>query len=236
MLYIIGTAIGNIEDTTYRAVKTLSICDIILTEDTASFDSYYTRVRKLYNVQLEKKQHIVHLHKENEFEKLPWVLKQLEDKQIIGLVSESGLPGISDPGRLIIERALKSNHPFTVVPGPTAFATAAVLSGFSTDQILFLGFLPKKENEIIKILENLTSRKTKLYNPTIVFYESPHRIQKTLAIINKLLPDAELAIVREMTKKFEEVMRDKPSILKNILFKGELTVVLTLSTSKSFLN
>ena len=98
MLYIVATAIGNIEDTSLRAIKTLVTSNIILAEDTLTFDSYYKRIQKLFSMVPQKKQKIVHLHKENEFEKIPWVIDQLETNMIISLVSESGLPTIADPG------------------------------------------------------------------------------------------------------------------------------------------
>lgn len=228
MLYIVGTPIGNIEDTSLRAVKTLAQSDIILVEDTATFDSYYSRIQTLFNISSKKEQKIVHYHKENEFEKMPWVVDLLKQEKIISLVSESGLPTISDPGSVLVKYLIKTNIPFTVIPGPTAFTTAAIFSGFPTDQILFLGFLPKKDSQIIRLFTSLKNLTLKEIKPTIVFYESPYRINKTLEIISQIIPDAEIAIAREMTKKFEEIIRGKAQELKVLKFKGELTVVLKL--------
>ncbi len=226
MLYIVATAIGNIQDTSLRAVKTLIESDIILAEDTRTFDTYYKRIQDLFNLRPKTNQSFIAFHKENEFEKLPWVLEQLQQEKTVSLVSESGLPTISDPGNYLVNYLTKRNIGFTVIPGPTAFTTAAILSGFPPDQILFLGFLPKKRSQIIQLINQLNKMRSKYINPTAVFYESPHRINKTLALLTEAIPNAEVAICREMTKKFEEVIRGKPRDLKNLKFKGELTIVL----------
>lgn len=227
MLFITGTSIGNIEDTTLRAVKTLVSSEIILAEDTQTFDSYYKRIQDLFKVQAISNQKIVHFHKENEFEKLPWVINQLKQNKKVSLVSESGMPLVSDPGSLLLQRVMKEGITYTVIPGPTAFVNATLLSGFRTDQILFLGFLPKKESRIVQMFKQLNNNISKSINPTVVFYESPHRINKTLQIIVEALPNAKLAIAREMTKKFEEIARGKTDELSKRDFKGELTVVIS---------
>lgn len=228
MFYIVGTAIGNIEDTSLRTVKTLVQSDIILVEDTRTFDSFYKRIQELFNIASKREQQIAHFHQENEFEKLPWIVEQITAGKIISLVSESGLPTISDPGGTLVKYLTKVNISFTVIPGPTAFTTAAVLSGFPVGQILFLGFLPKKKSQTVQLLESLVSIKSKQLNPTVVFYESPHRINETLEIISEILPNAQLAICREITKKFEAVTRGKAHDFHKTNFKGEITVVLNV--------
>lgn len=232
MLYIVGTAIGNIQDTSLRAVKTLTESDIILCEDTRSFDSYYKKIQTLFSQKSQKEQRIVHFHKENEFEKVPWVIDELENNKAISLVSESGMPTISDPGYVVIEQVIKANLKFTVIPGPSAFTTAVVLSGFPAEQILFLGFLPKKLTHIMRMFNSAKNAVSKHLAPVIVFYESPHRIEKTLKLIHEICPHAEIAVTREMTKKFEEVLRGN---VKNVIrtnYKGELTVVMKLKLMK----
>lgn len=227
MLYIVGTSIGNIEDTSLRAVKTLTAADVILVEDTASFDSYYRRICGLFNLPLKEKQQIIHYHERNEFAKLPEVLKWLEEGKEVCLASESGLPTISDPGSILVNYLTIRNIPYTVIPGPTAFTTAIVLSGFPTKQILFLGFLPKKKSEIVHLMRDIIKNRSKHTKPTVVFYESPHRINKTLTILSEIMPEANIAICREMTKKFEEVLRGRVKDLAEKSYKGELTVVLS---------
>ncbi len=226
MLYIVGTSIGNLEDTSLRAIKTLCNSEIILTEDTRTFDSYYSRAAAQFNLSPIKNQKIVHYHAENEFMMMPIVIEWLKEGKSISLVSESGLPGISDPGGQLIKYLSEHEIAYTVIPGPTAFATAALLSGSPTDQLLFLGFLPKKKSMIVQIFNQLRSIKSKQLNPTIIFYESPHRINATLAILSEILPQADIAICREMSKKFEEVLRGKANELKDKAYKGELTIVI----------
>ena len=229
MFYIIGTSIGNIKDTSYRAVETLVNCDLILAEDSRSFSNYYLKIQELFNLHPTKKQKIIPFHDRNEFEMVSELLHiehgASSTEHNIGLVSESGMPGVSDPGNLLIQTLVKNNINYTVIPGPTAFATAAVLSGFKYDSILFVGFLPKKRSEIERIFD-----RTDKTNPIIVFYESPYRINKTTQILKEIIPDAEIAICREITKKFEEVIRAKinelPSDLK---VRGEITVVIKIN-------
>ncbi len=221
MLYIVGTSIGNIEDTTLRAVKTLVSADIILAEDTRTFGTYYPRIKQMFKLSEHQEQRIMSFHTENEFNMIPEVLELLRAGKNVVLVSESGMPIISDPGALLLSHIVKEDLPYTVIPGPSALTTAAVLSGFKTDKLLFLGFLPKKESHIIKLFQELK-------DVTVVFYESPHRINKTLEILNNIIPNAKVAICREMTKKFEEVLKDTPEVLSKKTYKGELTVAISL--------
>ena len=226
MLYIVATAIGNIEDTSLRAIKTLVTSNIILAEDTLTFDSYYKRIQKLFSMVPQKKQKIVHFHKENEFEKIPWVIDQLETNMIISLVSESGLPTIADPGGLLIHRLITNNVNFTVIPGSSALTTAMAYSGSIQNNIIFLGFLPKKKAHVLQSFKRLKACISKYNNLSVIFYESPHRIQETLKIIDEVLPQAEITICREMTKKFEEIIRGTPGKLADKNIKGEITVVM----------
>lgn len=228
MLYIVSTSIGNIEDTTLRAVKTLCNADIILCEDTRTFGTYYQRIQKIFNLSNLSDQRILSFHKDNEFQRIPEIIDELKKGKDIALVSESGTPLISDPGQGLIKHVIKSNLPLTAIPGPTAFVNATLLSGFPTDSILFMGFLPKKQNQVVQLFKQLHINVSKHINPTIIFYESPFRINKTLEIISEILPDANIAIAREMTKKFEEVIRGSPKDLKDKKFKGEITIALKL--------
>lgn len=229
MFYIVGTPIGNIQDASLRIVKTLVKADIILTEDTRTFDSFYNNTRELFHLKSEKQQTIIHFHKENEFEKLASVLSILQEGKLVALVSESGMPTISDPGSLLLIQVIKEHIPYTVIPGPTAFVNALVLSGFSTNKVLFLGFLPKKKSHILQLLNKLKTANEILNEITIVFYESPYRIHETLKTINDVFPNSEICICREMTKKFEEIIRGTAKELADKIYKGEITVVLKLN-------
>lgn len=227
MLYIVGTAIGNIEDTSLRAARVLSESDFILVEDSSSFSSYYKRLLEIFQLSPSGEQKVIHFHDKNEFEKIPEVLELLRQNKSVSLVSQAGMPTIADPGLLLIKHCIKNNLPFTTIPGPTALTTALALSGFSSSQVVFLGFLPKKPSIIVQMFKQLNMSRSKHIKPTIVFYESPNRINNTLEIIAEVLPEADISVCREMTKKFEEVIRGKARELVNKHFKGELTVVLS---------
>lgn len=226
MLYIVGTPIGNVEDVSLRAVKTLTSADVILAEDTRSFPLFYKRIQNLFKIYPTKKQEIVSFHDQNEFERMPEITEKLKRGFDIALVSESGMPLLSDPGYVLVKYLTSTDVPFTVIPGPTAFANAAVLSGFPTKNIFFIGFLPKKTNQVLQIFNQLKQTASEMKDLTIVFYESPYRIQSTLKVASSALPEAKFAICREMTKTFEEVARGTAAELMKRNYKGELTVVM----------
>lgn len=226
MLYIIGTPLGNASDISLRAVQTLINADIILSEDTRSFATFYPIIQDLYKLSPTKEQKIVSFYKDNEFERLPSVLESLEDGLDVALISESGMPLISDPGSPLIQHLTTNNIDFTVIPGPTAFANAVALSGFKFKSIIHVGFLPKKKSDILKALDKMLITGQNMEQPIFTFYESPFRINETLTLISEKAPKAQIAVCREMTKKFEEVLRGTPEELSKLTYKGELTVVI----------
>jgi 16S rRNA (cytidine1402-2'-O)-methyltransferase len=228
MLYIVGTPLGNVEDMSLRGARTLSEVDVILVEDTRTFQSFYKHICTAFNLQPSKGQKIISYHDQNEFKQAPYVLKMLQTNKKIALVSEAGMPLISDPGTLLVKEAIKNNYEVTCIPGPTAFTNAAVLSGMNIDNLLFIGFLPKKESEKNKVFVSLHTIRQNMKSLTICFYESPHRIEATLALVNTAFPKAEMCIARELTKKFEEISRGTAIELSGREYKGELTVVLDL--------
>lgn len=225
MLYIVGTPIGNLDDLSVRQAKTLAESEIILAEDTRSTGILLQRVAKIFGFTRNPKQKLISYYMEKEFEKLPGILRFLMEGKSICLISQSGMPAISDPGLLLIRAVIKEKMPFTVIPGPTAVVSALVLSGFNPDRFMFLGFLPKKESEILKMLDKFAKIKDVIPDLSFVFYESPHRIDKTLKIIAEKAPDAKVVVAREMTKKFEEIVRGTADELKQRTYKGEITVV-----------
>ncbi len=228
MLYIVGTPIGNVEDTSLRAVTTLIKADVILCEDTRTFSYFYTSIQKLFNTLSIKKQKILPYYKDVEFNKLPEVLEYLKDEYEVCIVSESGMPILSDPGSLLVQHCIKNGYPVTVIPGPTAFVTASVVSGFDNSQLTFLGFMPKKQNEIRQMIDKLSYISVKFPKMMYSFYESPDRIQKTLTLVAEKLPEAEIVIGRELTKKFEEVIRGKAADLTKREYKGELVLLIKI--------
>jgi len=163
--------------------------------------------------------------KEKEFEKLPEVIEYLKEGKNVSLICESGTPLISDPGYLLVKTCIKKNIPFTVIPGPSAVISSMVLSGFDPSKFMFLGFLPKRENEKLKLFKKLLSIKEIFPEMSFVFYESPKRINETLHYINKMGWNPDVVICREITKKFEEVIRGKAEDLMNKQYKGEITII-----------
>lgn len=228
MLYIVGTPIGNLDDLSLRQAKTLLSSDIILAEDTRSagilLDACRLRSQPLITSHQTPK--LISYYKEKEFEKLPEVMEFLKDGKNISLISESGMPLISDPGYLLIKTAIKEKITITVIPGPSAITTALICSGFNPHRFMFLGFFPKKQSELLRLINKAKQIKQIFPEMIVVFFESPNRINQTLQYINESSPEFEIVICREMTKKFEEVIRGKAVDLMNRTYKGEITVIL----------
>jgi 16S rRNA (cytidine1402-2'-O)-methyltransferase len=226
MLFIVGTPIGNLEDLSYRQARTLAETELILTEDTRTTGTLLQRIPDYFPFKISDSTKLISYYKENEFEKLPQILSMLEEDMNIVLISQAGMPLISDPGYLLVKTVIKKGLAFTVIPGPTAETTALLYSGFNPQEHMFLGFLPKKTGEIKKLLEKFVEVKKNFPDMTAIVYESPNRINETLQIIAEILPEVPLSISRELTKKFEETKRGTASQLVHEQFKGELTVVL----------
>lgn len=194
MLYIVATPIGNLKDITLRALEVLKSVDLVACEDTR-----HTKILlEHYGIKTSTTSFFQH----NRITKAQHLLKLLQEGKSLALVSDAGTPGILDPGYNIINLAIKNNIPITVIPGPTAFVNALVLSGKPTHQFYFAGFLPNRAQARRNRLKGLAKLDT-----TIVFYESCHRILATLEDIQAVFGEKEIAVARELTKKFEEVKR-----------------------------
>jgi len=219
-LYIIATPIGNLKDITIRAIETLKLCDLVLSEDTRKSKILFQK----YNIITPLKSFRVHHLKED----ILYTIHQLESYKAIGFITDAGTPGISDPVSHLIRyiRENKLNFPVIPIPGPSALSTALSISGWQVNPTLFLGFLSNKSTKRIKSLESY-----KNFEGCIVLFESVHRIQKLLEEIFSVFPKREVLIAREMTKKFEEyVIINKQEFEKQKeLFrtKGEFTVVIS---------
>lgn len=218
-LYIVSTPIGNLKDITLRALEILKSVDVILAEDTR-------KTRQLLSKYSISKP-LESFYEHNEQEKTQSVLRKLQTGQTIALVSDAGTPLISDPGYKLVRECLKLNIKVESIPGPSSVLTALTSSGLPTDQFLFIGYLPKKSSksaEILRFIETvLENRPT-----TIILFESPYRVQKTLEIIAEKFPDRDLVVAREMTKIHEEFIRSKARDItkKKIVKKGEFTILL----------
>ena len=219
MLSIISTPIGNLGDITKRAIETLSKADAIVCEDTRVTGNL------IHQLKLPKKE-LISMHSYTSDEKLEGVLQRLEQGEHIAVVSDAGTPGISDPGFKLVSSARKRGIQIEIIPGPSAFLAALSVSGLPINQFLYLGFLPVKKGRQT-LLATFPEEKR-----TTVFYESVHRIEKTLHELAEVLgaqPDRKIVIARELTKIHEEVIEatvaDLPSIAKEITKKGEFVVV-----------
>lgn len=220
MLYIVGTPIGNLEDISLRAIRILKEVDFIACEDTR-----HTKILlEKYGISTPR----ISYWKEDPRSQ-ERIINLLKDKNI-ALVSEAGMPAISDPGSLLIKRAINENIKIEVIPGPTALITALLKSGLDTSRFIFCGFLPRQKGKIKKELEKL-----KKIGYTLIIYESPYRIKDTLDIVADIFGQTDIVVARELTKKFEEVIRGKTNEVIEKLsprkIKGE--VVLLISPPKN---
>ncbi len=196
-LYICPTPIGNLEDITLRTLRVLEEVDLIAAEDTRH------TIKLLNHYKIQKP--LTSYHDHNIREKGPELIRKLEEGTNIGLVSDAGMPGISDPGQDLIKEALINGIEVIGLPGPSASITALVISGLSTDQFIFFGFLSSKKKERLSQLEDI-----KAYDKTTIVYEAPHRLLGLLEDMDKVLGPRQISVSRELTKKFEETFRGTP--------------------------
>ena len=212
-LYLIPTPIGNMEDMTYRAVKVLEMVDVIFSEDTRVTQN----LLNYFNI----KKKLISLHDHNEDTVKEKVLSYLEDKMNVGLVTDRGTPIISDPGYKTVKYVSDKGYNVVALPGACAFVPALIASGLSTQPFTFYGFLDSKQEKKRKELENL-----KFNTNTLIFYEAPHRIYKTMELMLEVFGDRIVSLSREISKKYESVYRGKISLLLPTLenIKGEFVV------------
>lgn len=222
-LWIVGTPVGNLNDLSARGAETLKGVDIIACEDTRQTGKLLAH----YGIRTP----MVSLHDHNERQRTPQLIEQLKSGKSVALVSDGGTPLISDPGWWLVHRAIEEQVPVSWIPGATALIGALVLSGLPTDRFVFEGFLPAKSGQRRKRLEALKDEPR-----TVVLYESPHRLLKTLRDIHDVLGDVQVSCARELTKMFEEVRRGPVNELiahfEQRAPKGEFVVVIGNPKSK----
>lgn len=221
-LYLVATPIGNLEDITLRALKVLKEVDLIAAEDTRH------TLGLLNHFEISKP--LISYYKETEKSRSPILLEKLLNGTNIALVSDAGTPGISDPGEEIVKEAIKENIEIIPIPGACAFVNALIASGMNTKEFSFIGFLSSNKKEKKEKLEEL-----KYDTKTLIFYESPHRLENTLKIMQEILGDRKIVLARELTKIHEEFIRGTLStVIEQIVdIKGEFVVLLEgNSTSK----
>jgi len=217
IVYIVATPIGNLEDFSFRALKILKNVDLILAED--------TRKTKILLDRYKIKKPLISYHQHTKSQKIEEIIIKIKSGQKTAFVTDAGTPGINDPGIGLVSRLLQEKEISIIpVPGSCAATTLLSISGFPSDKFLFFGFLPKKKGRRT-FFNNLKN----LFISTIVFYESPYRIKKTLLEIQNFLGDNEIVVGRELTKKFETIYRGKISqVLPQIKPKGEFTIAMKL--------
>ena len=212
-LYIVATPIGNLEDITLRAIRTLKEVKLIAAEDTRKTRQLLTA----HNIKTPTTSY----HEHNKLTKLDYILSRLKQDDV-ALVSDAGMPGISDPGYELISAVAKENVKIIPIPGPSALTTALVVSGLPTDSFCFLGFLPHRSGDRKKLLKSRIDEKS-----TLVLFESPHRITASLKDMLEIWGDRQVAICREITKIYEEIFRGKLSeaVERFTAPRGEFTLV-----------
>jgi len=215
-LAVCATPIGNLEDVTLRVLRELGEADLVLCEDTRHTRGLLQR----HGIEATLRSY----HEHNEAQRTAEVLPRLKAGERIALVSDAGLPGISDPGGRLVAAALEAGVPVTVLPGPSAVETALVASGFGTDRFQFLGYLPRGAGERRALWEELAQ-----WPHAVVAFESPQRLAAVLASLAEALPDRPVAVCRELTKRFEEVVRGTAKEVAERFSdgaKGEITLVI----------
>jgi len=200
MLYVVATPIGNLQDITLRALEVLKQADVIACED--------TRHTKILLERYQIRKPLISYHSYSKADKTEHILGLLRQGKDVALVSDSGTPGISDPGAHLIAAAQDAGIPVTAIPGPAALVVGLILSGLATDKFAFEGFLPVKKGARQKKLKELLD-----LGRTVIVYESPHRLVRLLEEITQAEPERVIACARELTKKFEEIKRGKAAEL-----------------------
>ena len=238
-LYIVSTPIGNKADITIRALTILFSSDIIACEDTRRTSlllSNYSNMLKRKEISINgidpnRQSKLISYYDEVEIFKADEIVRLIREGKKVSLVSDSGTPLVADPGFKLIQACFKNKIPITAVPGPSALVSSLTVSGFPPNQFLFLGFAPNKSSGRVRTFAHLKDVYDKSFlNPTVIFYESPHRIYECLKDLERVFGDIEIVIAREMTKLHEEVIRARISSVlgKPETLIGEITVLFRL--------
>lgn len=218
MLYVVGTPIGNLNDISLRALEALKMADVIAAEDTRHSGNLLRH--------FEIKKPLISFHQHNEAMRTAQLAERLAAGDNVALITDAGMPGFSDPGARLIAECIKRALPFTIVPGASSILTALLGSGFSLEHFCFRGFLPVKSGQRERELRAAAERPE-----TSLFFESPYRILKTLAACANLMPERELCVARELTKKFEEYRRGTGAELQSHYeahpAKGEIVLIIS---------
>ncbi len=257
-LYIVATPIGNMEDITIRAIKTLFSVDIIACEDTRRTGLLLQELRKRFHTviginKLDPRVHTSPIGSEwrgkteddistqffrfddrSESKRVPEIIELLIQGKSVALISDAGTPMLSDPGFLLVHECIKRNIKVVAIPGPSALLTGLVASGLPSNQVLYLGFFPEKQSSRIKIFTDLLLLKTTIQTlrPTVVFYCAPHKLMESLKDLEIIFPLLHISVARELTKIHETVWSGPihDAVDNSSLAKGEITLLFTLSS------
>lgn len=215
-LFLVPTPIGNLSDMTFRAVETLKSSDLILAEDTRNSGVL------LKHFEISTPMQSYHAH--NEHEITVTIVEHLKQGKVFSLISDAGTPGISDPGYLLTKACIETDIEVIALPGATAFVPALIVSGLTSNEFIFVGFLPVKKGRQKKLMELKNEKRT------VIFYESPHKIKRTLKDLAEFFgPNRKISLSREITKKFEETIRGTIAEIQQITetrnLKGEIVLV-----------
>ena len=220
MLYVVATPIGNLDDITLRALEVLKSVDVIAAEDTRHSGNLLRH--------FEIRKPLVSYHEHNEAMRSEELAERLAAGESVALITDAGMPGLSDPGARLIRKCIERGLPYTVIPGVSAILTALVGSGLDANLFCFRGFLPVKSGQRERELRAAAASEA-----TSIFFESPYRILKTLAVCAEIMPERPLCVARELTKKFEEFRRGTGGeLLAHYTAhpaKGEITLVVAAS-------
>ena len=224
-LYLVPTPIGNLEDITIRAKKVLTNADYIAAED--------TRTSGILLEKIGVHNRMISFHKYNSKERAPELIKLMQDGAIIAEISDAGMPVISDPGYILVQECIKNNIPVVPLPGPSAFATALIASGFDAQPFIYYGFLPRKSSEQKPYFKQMND-----FRGTSIFYEAPHRLAKTLKTLASILPaDRQMVAARELTKIHEEFVRGTVSEVSDYFAenapRGEFVILISPNTEEA---
>jgi 16S rRNA (cytidine1402-2'-O)-methyltransferase len=218
MLYVVATPIGNLGDITLRALEVLKSVDLVAAEDTR----HSGMLMKHFGI----KKPFISYHEHNEAKRTAELVERLAAGENVALITDAGTPGLSDPGLRLVRECIRRELSFTIIPGPSSILTALIGSGFSTEKFSFRGFLPVKAGQREHKL-----RAAAECEETVIFFESPYRLTKTLAVCTDVMPDRQLCVARELTKKFEEFRRGSAAELLAHYHahppKGEIVLVIT---------
>ncbi|WP_276877734.1 16S rRNA (cytidine(1402)-2'-O)-methyltransferase [Anaerococcus hydrogenalis] len=224
-IYFVPTPIGNLEDMTIRAINVLKSVDIIACEDTRES-------KKLLNYfDINKK--LTSYHKFNEKQKSEEIIKNIKEGITYAIITDQGMPGISDPGHILIKECIENNVSYTILPGPSSILTGLIASGFDNNSFSYYGFIPKKSSDKKKLYQELKNE-----NKTSILFDTPHNLENTINDFKKEFPERKLAITRELSKKFEQyqIFKIKDIKSEDITFKGEFVLVLEKNLEKENLD